>query len=698
MYEASPTHIYTQQAYNALDEENIRAAEYFEKIAFKEAALDGNGSEAMSEALYCKGYRLYIRETYHEARVALQQSIRLREALEITDMRRVDAAYFIAEICRITQEASEAVQWYAHAAELLAFVEEESFEYELVIKSGHAHACYALGRHAEGQALASRALELAGALEGFEEEQAELTQLLATEIGGDDVPSDFSSASYVASYQQNENPVFAAFHQTLNAALQAAQNQEFDEAAAHEQEAERLIHSEPSKSTLWSDLLFVQGRRLYLQGFSDHASKRLAQGVLIRRENRVVDMSLYNLYLTQGYAESDAGHYAKAVDCFQRADELIDRVIPQAREEDRLHNRGRLAFYSARAYFKLGALAPAQASAETALAALHGEPDEPDVHKLLADIASSQGDEARATGHRQSASALSGGSAAGGSGKGIASPKLLEEALSELDALIGLGDVKQQIRSLANFLQVQQMRAAGGAQTAGLSYHLVFTGSPGTGKTTVARMVSKLYFALGVIKEQKVVETDRSDLVAEYIGQTAPRTNALIDSALDGVLFIDEAYSLYSGGDGDFGGEAIATLLKRMEDDRDRLVVIVAGYPDPMQTFLRSNPGLQSRFVHHVTFADYPVEELVSIFKYMARMADYRVSTPAENRLYEVIQKLHDERDEHFANARTIRNLFQSAITRQANRVMAEGLADPLALSILEPSDLAADPNAEHSY
>ena len=197
----------------------------------------------------------------------------------------------------------------------------------------------------------------------------------------------------------------------------------------------------------------------------------------------------------------------------------------------------------------------------------------------------------------------------------VVKPKFTGKATKTLDSLIGLAGVKDEIGKLQSFIKIQLLRRSQGLKTSPISYHCVFTGNPGTGKTTVARIVAEIYRELGVLKKGQLVETDRSGLVAEYVGQTAVKTNKVIDSALDGVLFIDEAYSLAPSAPADFGSEAISTLLKRMEDDRDRLVVILAGYGDEMQTFIDSNPGLQSRFNRYIHFDDYSAEELMAIFE-----------------------------------------------------------------------------------
>ncbi len=240
----------------------------------------------------------------------------------------------------------------------------------------------------------------------------------------------------------------------------------------------------------------------------------------------------------------------------------------------------------------------------------------------------------------------------------------------ELDELIGLGNVKEEVRTLANFVKVQKQREAQGLKTPNMSYHLVFTGSPGTGKTTVARIVARIYKDLGVLKKGHTVETDRSGLVAEYMGQTAMKTNALVDSALNGVLFIDEAYALVpEEGGRDYGQEAISTLLKRMEDDRDKLVVIIAGYTNEMKRFIDSNPGLQSRFNRYIDFPDYTPDELYDIFLMYARKNQYTLDSEAAAHLKKLFEYAFNHKDRNFGNARFVRNIFEKSIQRQANRL-----------------------------
>ena len=252
----------------------------------------------------------------------------------------------------------------------------------------------------------------------------------------------------------------------------------------------------------------------------------------------------------------------------------------------------------------------------------------------------------------------------------VVNEPLLGDPYKELDELIGLEQVKEEVRTLANFVKVQKQREAQGLKIPKMSYHLVFTGSPGTGKTTVARIVARIYKDLGVLKKGHTVETDRSGLVAAYVGQTAIKTNALVDSALNGVLFIDEAYALVPEQKAnDYGQEAISTLLKRMEDDRDKLVVIIAGYPDEMKRFLDSNPGLRSRFNRYIDFPDYTSGELYDIFCMYARKNQYKLSPEATEHLKKLFEYAVAHKDRNFGNARYARNLFEKSIQRQANRL-----------------------------
>lgn len=261
-------------------------------------------------------------------------------------------------------------------------------------------------------------------------------------------------------------------------------------------------------------------------------------------------------------------------------------------------------------------------------------------------------------------------------------------ALQQLDKLIGLESVKEEVNKLTNFIKVQNLRKQKGMNAITLSYHCVFTGNPGTGKTTVARIVAQIYRELGILKKGQLVETDRSGLVAEYVGQTAVKTNKIIDSALDGVLFIDEAYSLVQGGGNDYGKEAIATLLKRMEDDRDRLIVILAGYDNEMKLFIDSNPGLQSRFNRYIHFSDYNAEELMAIFKLNLKKFDYELTNDAEQKISHLFSYAVSHKDQNFGNGRYARNVLEKTLENQATRLATVNEITEQMLRTIEEHDI----------
>ena len=247
----------------------------------------------------------------------------------------------------------------------------------------------------------------------------------------------------------------------------------------------------------------------------------------------------------------------------------------------------------------------------------------------------------------------------------------INELLGKIDCLTGLGCVKKEIHDMVNLLMVQRIRERKGLKSTVISRHLVFTGNPGTGKTTVARILAKIYKSMGILKTGQMIETDRAGLVAGYMGQTAEKVKEVADKAMGGILFIDEAYTLVYDNEGDFGQEAVDTLLKIMEDKRDELIVIVAGYPDLMEKFLDSNPGLRSRFNKYIHFEDYSDEELLTIFKAYVEEQDYSLAEGIDEVILSKIADIREKAGENFGNAREIRNFFEKVISRQANRIMA---------------------------
>ena len=266
--------------------------------------------------------------------------------------------------------------------------------------------------------------------------------------------------------------------------------------------------------------------------------------------------------------------------------------------------------------------------------------------------------------------------------------KNLDEIVNELNSMIGLAEVKKEINTLINFIRIQKAREASGLKSSNISYHIVFTGNPGTGKTTVARIVAEIYKALGILSQGQVIETDRSGVIAEYVGQTAIKVNTLVNSAINGVLFIDEAYSIAGDGQNDFGKEAIAALIKRMEDDRDKLVVIMAGYKNEMADFIETNPGFKSRFNRYIEFADYLPNELFAIFESQCKKLEYQLTDEARLKLETIFETAYNNRDKSFGNGRYVRNVFEKVLEIQANRISKFSTLDRELLTTITLEDI----------
>jgi len=264
----------------------------------------------------------------------------------------------------------------------------------------------------------------------------------------------------------------------------------------------------------------------------------------------------------------------------------------------------------------------------------------------------------------------------------------LEEALQKVNELIGLASVKDEVQQTVNEIKYQKLLAARGGNTVTMSRHMVFTGNPGTGKTTIARILGEIYKHLGVLSKGHMVETDRAGLVAGYLGQTGIKTDEVVTNALGGILFIDEAYALSSEDRDQFGQEAIDTLLKRMEDHRDDLIVIVAGYPGEMDRFINSNPGLQSRFTKYIHFEDYNAKELQEIFELLLKAGGHEMSLDGKQHLGSIFETMNQLRDVKFGNGRTVRNLYERTIRNVATRVIK---TMPSNINVVQPVDIAIE-------
>lgn len=264
----------------------------------------------------------------------------------------------------------------------------------------------------------------------------------------------------------------------------------------------------------------------------------------------------------------------------------------------------------------------------------------------------------------------------------------LTDVLNELNSLTGLSEVKKVVHEIQAYLEIQHQRNLFGLNADALTLHMIFKGNPGTGKTTVARILGRMFAQIGVLPKGHLIEVERADLVGEYIGHTAQKTRAQVKKALGGILFVDEAYSLGRGGEKDFGKEAIDVLVKAMEDHRDLFVLILAGYLDEMNYFLSLNPGLRSRFPLQIDFPDYTVDELIEIAETMAEERQYTISPEGIFMLRHSLNRLSRERSLSFSNARYIRNLLEKAFRRQAMRLVKEKQYSRKKLMVLTPEDL----------
>jgi SpoVK/Ycf46/Vps4 family AAA+-type ATPase len=264
--------------------------------------------------------------------------------------------------------------------------------------------------------------------------------------------------------------------------------------------------------------------------------------------------------------------------------------------------------------------------------------------------------------------------------------------IKEINALTGLENIKTEVKSIINMIQIQQMRKERGLKQLEMSNHMVFLGNPGTGKTTIARKLGNIYRILGLLSKGHFIETDRSGLVAGYLGQTAIKTTDVLNSALGGILFIDEAYSLANEESHDqYGQEAIETLLKYMEDHRDDLIVIVAGYSEQMVRFIDSNPGLKSRFNKYLVFQDYDATELAEIYSSMTKDAHYAMTPCAWHKIKELCHEITLIKTKNFGNGRAIRNLFEKTVARQANRLIESGVTEEIQLQTIESEDISRE-------
>jgi len=477
------------------------------------------------------------------------------------------------------------------------------------------------------------------------------------------------------------------FESYLRHAAELVRSGDFLRAEGLERLAREPLEKLGSPPKLLSKLHAQRGERAMSQGDYPAAEQAFAEAIAALRSDGVSGgRELFDLHQRLGRARSGQGRDEQALAAFDEAIGLAGvfghAFIPVAYTH----------MARAESLRRLGRRADAEASLRAAIAVAERAPvegREKVVHAAREALEELRPVPARATG--------------GGVGRErapSAAPPPPDPAslrfdepgfhavLAELDGLVGLAAVKAEVRRLAELLRIASLRKTAGLKTVQVSLHLVFEG----GATTVARLFGRLYKSLGLLATDRVVEITREDLVSGYVGQTATKTNDVIDRTLDGVLFLDEAYGLVRpGSQGDFGPEAVVELLKRMEDDRNRLAVIAAGYPHEMSEFLASNSGFRSRFGETIHFDDYGPIELVQIFEVFAKDADYALDAAARDELQRTMERLHAARDRYFGNARTARNLFDDVIAHQAERLLARGSApDRDALMTLTLADVKA--------
>jgi len=477
------------------------------------------------------------------------------------------------------------------------------------------------------------------------------------------------------------------FDSYLRSAAEMLREGRLSQAEGFERLARQTLEALGSPPDLAAKLHALRGDRAMRQADYPHAERAFDEAIAALRESGGGGGELFELLQKLAIARSHQGADERALEAFDEALAVAASIGPAFSSAAYVH------IGKAESLRRLGRRAEAEESLRAAIAAAEYAPQEGRdrialaARRALDALRPRPGDGSRppvAAGIRPAAP--------------TAPPQLRADAsaydvvLAELDALIGLAAVKAEVRRLAELLRVATMRRDAGLKTVSVSLHLVFEGGAGTGKTTVARLFGRLYQSLGLLATDKVIEATRDDFVSGYVGQTAAKANAVVDSALDGVLFIDEAYALVRpGSEGDFGPEAVVELLKRMEDDRARLAVIAAGYPLEMDEFLASNSGFRSRFGETIHFDDYGPAELVQIFEKFAAESDYALTDAAREELKLAMERLHAARDRYFGNARTARNLFDDVVAHQAQRLLGSGAKpDRAALMELTPADVQA--------